>query len=355
MDRGDAAGAEQVEPAADAFGHVVGERVAAGVERLRCLADERGQRDRADPVGALLLERLEQHQPLVGRLAEHHVAAAGDHRGDAVGGQRRADGVDPLDAGEQERDVAGLDRLALEGRAGAEQPRDVGREVVGDVLAQGVDADGAVAAGGEVLARQLTHAQRRGCRSAGQPAVLVVRLDVEDGDPRVAQLGAAAQLLQRVDQGRVAAPVGGQGPAGRSRPGGLEVGDDVAAAEGVDRLLGVTDQDQRRVAGEGAVEHLPLHRVGVLELVDEDDLPALAHPLAGRCVVVLERVGEPAEQVVVRQDAAAVLAPLDLVAHRLGEVDLGPRRAPRLGVAAARARPAGRRPLPWPAAARPRA
>ena len=282
--------------------------------------------------GALLLERLEQHQPLVGGLAEHHVAAACDHGGDAVGGQRRPDGIDPLDAGEQERDVARLDRLAVEGRAGAEQSRDVGGEVDGDVLAQGVDADGAVAAGGEVLRPELPHPQWGGSRSPGQPAVLVVRLDVEDGDARVAQLGAAAQLLQRVDQGRVAAPVGGECPAGRSRAGRLQVGDDVAPAEGVDGLLGVTDQDQRRVAGEGAVEDVPLHRVGVLELVDQDHLPALAHPLACRCVLVLECVGEPAEQVVVRQDAAAVLAPLHLVAHRLGEVDLGPRDASRLGV-----------------------
>ena len=61
---------------------------------------------------------------------------------------------------------------ALEGRAGAEQPRDVGGEVGGDVLAQGVDADGAVAAGGEVRRAELTHPQRRGCgstRPAGCP------------------------------------------------------------------------------------------------------------------------------------------------------------------------------------------
>ena len=50
--------------------------------------------------------------------------------------------------------------------------------------------------------------------------------------------------------------------------GGPQVGDDVAAAEGVDRLLGVADQDHGGVADEGALDHLPLHRVGVLELVD---------------------------------------------------------------------------------------
>ena len=68
-----------------------------------------------------------------------------------------------------------------------------------------------------------------------------------------------------------------------------EVGDDVAAAEGVDRLLGVADQHQRGLADEGALDHLPLHRVGVLELVDHHDPPAPAHPVAGRGVVGLER------------------------------------------------------------------
>ena len=53
-----------------------------------------------------------------------------------------------------------------------------------------------------------------------------------------------------------------------------QVGDDVAAAERVDRLLRVADQDQRGVPAEGAVDHLPLHRIGVLELVDHHDRPA---------------------------------------------------------------------------------
>ncbi len=48
--------------------------------------------------------------------------------------------------------------------------------------------------------------------------------------------------------------------------------------------------------------------------------------------VVLEGVGEPAEQVVVGQHAAAMLAALDLGAHVAGEVDLGGRRRTRLRV-----------------------
>ena len=103
--------------------------------------------------------------------------------------------------------------------------------------------------------------------------------------------------------------------------GGPEVGRDVAAAERVDRLLGVADQHHRRVPGEGPVEHLPLHRVGVLELVDQHDAPPLPHPLGGGTVGVGEGVGELGEQVVVGQDPEPALAPVELVADGAGEAD----------------------------------
>ena len=138
-----------------------------------------------------------------------------------------------------------------------------------------------------------------------------------------------ARPAARVEQRLVAAPVDAERLAvgRRSRP--PEVGDDVAAAEGVDRLLGVADQHHRRVPGERPVEHLPLHRVGVLELVDQHDLPALPHPRAGRGVRVVERVGELAEQVVVAEHAEPPLAPVHLGAHRAGEAR--PARAAGVG------------------------
>ena len=74
-----------------------------------------------------------------------------------------------------------------------------------------------------------------------------------------------------LDQRRVAAPVGAQRRGDRGGAGGAQVGDHVGAAERVDRLLRVADQHQRAVPVEGALEDLPLHRVGVLELVDEHD------------------------------------------------------------------------------------
>ncbi|EUA20627.1 exodeoxyribonuclease V beta chain RecB domain protein [Mycobacterium xenopi 3993] len=57
---------------------------------------------------------------------------------------------------------------------------------------------------------------------------------------------------------------------------------DVAATKPVDGLLGVADQDQRRVPAKCALEHLPLDQVGVLELVDQHNAPAPPHPVAGR-------------------------------------------------------------------------
>ena len=75
---------------------------------------------------------------------------------------------------------------------------------------------------------------------------------------------------------------------------GVKVGVHIGAAERIDRLLGVTDEHKpgasgtggavtgRRAEAEGLFEYLPLDRVGVLELVDQDDRVAPAEPSAGR-------------------------------------------------------------------------
>ncbi len=55
---------------------------------------------------------------------------------------------------------------------------------------------------------------------------------------------------------------------------------DVGTAESVNRLLRIADEDQRLALGiEGTAHDVPLHGVGVLELVDENDIEAL--PQAG--------------------------------------------------------------------------
>ena len=63
-----------------------------------------------------------------------------------------------------------------------------------------------------------------------------------------------------VDQDAVAAPVGTQRLLRSRGLGGTQVRDDVAAAERVDRLLRVADQDHRRASAECPVDHLAIAR-----------------------------------------------------------------------------------------------
>ena len=163
-------------------------------------------------------------------------------------------------------------------------------------------------------ARRTTRS-RNGHPAPDQAGLGEVRLDGVDHDALVAELGALEHGLDRVEQRPVGAPVDAQGLRGGRGLGGLEVGDDVATAEGVDGLLGVADQHHRGGLGEGAPEDLPLHRVGVLELVDEHELPPVLHPPPRRGRGVLEGVGQLAEQVVVAEDAESALAPLHLLEH----------------------------------------
>ena len=221
----------------------------------------------------------------------------------------------------QDRDVAGLQVprpvVVDVRRPGVQQLGHVGGEVLGDPAAQGADRRGAA-----LVDPDMTQPDRLAAGRAHQPGrgVLGRGRDREHRDLRVAQCRPVREHLQRVDQGRVAAPVAGERAAAVGGAYGVEVAEHVTASERVDRLLRVADQDQVGVPGERPVEHLPLHRVGVLELVDQDHLPALPHPLAGRGVGRLEGVGEAAEQVVEAEDAEPLLAPVDLCPHVGGEL-----------------------------------
>ncbi len=213
------------------------------------LADERGQRHGPHPGGALLLQRLEQREPLVGRLGS---ASRCCHRRPPTGsrGQSAARiGSTRLTLEQEQRDVAGAS-----GRPSYVAPEPSSRATSAArsfaiVLAQLVDPDRAVACrsgsrppGADAAAAGAP----TGC--ADQPAPPVVGLDVEHrdlagrrarrrGSAPGARRPAAASLRQLV--ARVCRVRGGAGSA--------EVGDHVAAAEGVDRLLRVADQDQRGV------------------------------------------------------------------------------------------------------------
>ena len=170
------------------------------------------------------------------------------------------------------------------------------------------------------------HPQPERLPGADQSRLGEVRLDRVHDDAFLAELGAVQHGVEGVEQRTVRAPVDAEGLGGRRRLRGLEVGDDVTAAEGVDRLLGVTDQHHRGGLGEGPLEDLPLHRVGVLELVDQHELPPVLHPPPRGRRGVLQRVGELAEQVVVAEHAEASLAPLHLLEHLGREADARRRR-----------------------------
>ena len=71
-------------------------------------------------------------------------------------------------------------------------------------------------------------------------------------DPGVAESRASEQRVEPVEQRLVAAPVDVQRRPRAGARGGVEVGVDVGAAEGVDRLFGVADQDERRLSARRA-------------------------------------------------------------------------------------------------------
>ena len=146
-------------------------------------------------------------------------------------------------------------------------------------------------------------------------------LDVIHHDRGIAELGAAQHHLQPVEQRRIAAPVGGQGLLIAGRLGRLQIRHDVAAAERVDGLLRVADEDHRGTPAECAVDHLPLDSVGVLELVDHDDRPALVHAYLGGGVVGVQRGSQSAQQVVVAEDAESPLADFQFGQNVFREAD----------------------------------
>ena len=148
-------------------------------------------------------------------------------------------------------------------------------EVAGDVGTHHPHSQRLGAALAELLAGHASQPHRRGHRGADQPRLLVVGRDGSYDDGRVAQLGTAEQHVERVDQVGVGAAVDREGAPVGSGVGCLEIADDVTAAEGVDRLFRVADQNERGVAVEGETKDVPLHRIRVLELVDQH------HPEAG--------------------------------------------------------------------------
>ena len=243
----------------------------------------------AHPARAVgLLERLEQGQPLVAGRRREQLGAAADDGRDAAGGELRArtsSACGPLadQDGDVSRPRSARRPRSRRRRAGSRCRRRSRRAMCRRASSARIRPRAslkprALAPGAPGTAPGAARPPA-GCpggrRSTSRTTIR--------GSPRAAPRSTTWSASTQVG---VAAPVGVERRLGGRRAGGREVGDDVAATEGVDGLLRVADQHHRGVAGEGPVEHLPLHGVGVLELVDQHDLPALPHPLPGRRVVV---------------------------------------------------------------------
>ena len=171
---------------------------------------------------------------------------------------------------------------------------------------------------------------RRGrALEAGMP-VGGCRRHVAIGDIRVAHVQGIQERVVRGQQGLIAAPVLGESEPAARHPGRLQVGVHIGAAERVDGLLRVADQHQRGLpVPERPAHYLPLDRIGVLKLVDEDDLVSAAQQLARGLATLRRDEGVPQahQEVVVGQKILVEKPPGDLLACRFGEAPLAPRSA----------------------------
>ena len=307
--RGDTDLTGVVGPLADGLGNPVGQFVTLFGEVRGGVAEEHGAGRRPDHPGAVrLVEGLQQSQPIGCGLGAEKVGIPGVDGRDAGAdkGVETGSGVGVLF--DDHRDIAGLDLAPVEGGLAGQQRTDVAGQVAGNELSQVADRDGLGAGPTELFPADHPKSERVVAWRAGQSAAAVVGVDVAHHDARVTQLGTQQDRLQALQQGVVAAPVLAEGPLVPRGVGRRQIGDDVPAAEGVDRLFGVPDEHHRADSAERLLDHRPLHRVGVLELVDHDDRPASAHPMPGRRGLTAQRVGQPGQQVVVAQDSAAALA-----------------------------------------------
>ena len=315
--------------------------------------DETGERGQGGPVaGRRALEGLQEPEPLERRTGSEHRSAAADDGGHSDPVQRVAHqygvAVDP----HEHSDVAGMQRRLRrhasvaaagdDGRACVEELDDLGGDVASDEPTGVAGLRQALRRreGDEPVVRvHDAHAHRHWIRRAEQTGREVGRRrsHAAVGNARKPQLRFCEECVVGLEQTFVAAPIHVKGPLRLHDLARLEVGVYVSTTEGVNGLLGVADEDQgRSTAAERLVHDVPLHRIGVLEFIDQDDVVAVAKSRA-RCSSALgvdQRVAQPHEDVVVGQDLQVALPSIHLRPDRVGETatdgwrikGIGPRR-----------------------------
>ena len=122
------------------------------------------------------------------------------------------------------------------------------------------------------------------------------------------------ESVHRLDKRGVGSKVPIERRNARDFVSGLEVGVDIGAAELVDGLLGVTDEEHGHASAQQELaERAPLNGVGVLELVDERGFVLVLQRVARSVVVGLQRGADLPQQVVV----AGLQAPSSLLGSAL--------------------------------------
>ncbi len=223
------------------------------------------------------LERLQQPIPVACRGGVEHAPGPVHHRRHAHGGERVAHGQRIEVSLHEHGHVPWSHRpVALDRGARRQQSHDVAGQVGGDDRTCAVGLEFARLRSERrqsVGAMKHPEAQRLADRRAGESGCAARRgLDRAVDDAGMSERSRVEHRVVGVEQGLVAAPVGVQGVLRAGRPRGVEIGIDVGAAEGVDRLLGVADEHQagrRAVVDEGPSQDVPLDGVSVLELVDQ--------------------------------------------------------------------------------------
>ena len=326
----------------------------------RGLAEEhRGRRGPHQPAAVRLLERLEQAQPVRGRRRGEDVGVAGVDGGDAASAsasrQTRASRCASTITATSPARTGRPSYVAPPASSGL----DVGGEVAGDVVAERVHRRSCCGAGERRTSRGVTTRSRNGAsvRRAGQPVVPGgARRRRAPRCPRGRARRRASTTWRRVDQRLVAAPVGAEGAPARSAVSrGLEVGRDVAAAEGVDGLLGVADE-HHAWRGRRRPRRCTCHCTGSVSWNSSTITIRQRRRIRSRAGAsgVLEGGGQPGQQVVVAEDAEPALAALELGEHRRGRSRPGPPAAEPGSGCSGVSGCAGCRPPRGPARARPR-
>ena len=301
----------------------------------------RGERTAQAGVVGQVQAGFEQGEQVGGFVAQVQAVAAGGHAGHA-GAHQRALHLLGLAVGfHQHGDIAGAHRaqraaFAQLRVAGAQQRADAGHAGHGGELARllravlalgglgGLGWRGRVGAVvGLVAARGIGPGKEVQCRRGGtvhhQRIVgdKAARPHFHERNAGLAErfiAGAGVQRLHRREHPRPGTEV----PLQRLMATGLlrrfQVGEHVAAAEAVDGLLGVADQEQRprpavvRRLREHAVEDGPLQRIGVLELVHQRDAVLRAQRVGqGFALFAVQRLRQAADQVVEALQAALAL------------------------------------------------